>query len=111
MCEKGNMVTLNVPIPAELSYTGEFRWNYKPIDSCISDIVNALNNGDVHTAASCCGHGKRAGEIILHDGRRLLIIKQDIRRKRNTIKKRVCRFFGAEICLLRWHAVTRRMSQ
>jgi hypothetical protein len=60
-------------MPAELSYTGKFRWAIKGIDSCIADIVNALNASGVYTANCCCGHGERPGEIILHDGRTLTI--------------------------------------
>lgn len=73
MCEHNDVIYLRVPIPANLSHTGEFRWDYKPVDACISDIVNALNLDNVFTSASCCGHGERPGEIILHDGRKILI--------------------------------------
>jgi hypothetical protein len=44
------------------------------IDRCIAHIVAALNAGGVPTKASCCGHGKRPGSIILEDGRELFII-------------------------------------
>ena len=43
------------------------------IDYCIHHIVAALNAGGVRTVASCCGHGKMDGNIILEDGRVLLI--------------------------------------
>ena len=43
------------------------------IDFCIHQIVAALNAGGVRTIASCCGHGKMKGNIILEDGRVLLI--------------------------------------
>lgn len=69
MCEVGNDVLLWVPIPAELSYTGKFRWAQKGIDSCIAPIVEALNNAGIYTAGSCCGHGNAGGTILLHDGR------------------------------------------
>jgi len=45
------------------------------IDLCISHIVAALNAGNVITEASCCGHGKIDGSIILEDGRELVIKK------------------------------------
>ena len=49
--------------------------NIKPvgIDSCIASIVEALNKNGVRTIASCCGHGKIDGSIILADGRELLV--------------------------------------
>ena len=46
------------------------------IDFCIHHIVAALNAGGVRTVASCCGHGNMKGNIILEDGR-VLIIQQE----------------------------------
>ena len=43
------------------------------IDHCIHQIVAALNAGGVRTTASCCGHGKIKGNILLEDGRMLTI--------------------------------------
>ena len=43
------------------------------IDFCIHKIVAALNASGVHTVASCCGHGEMKGNIILEDGRVLVI--------------------------------------
>ena len=43
------------------------------IDHCIHQIVAALNAGGIRTEASCCGHGKMKGNIILEDGRTLII--------------------------------------
>lgn len=43
------------------------------IDLCIADIVAALNAANITTEASCCGHGKIPGSIILTDGRELKI--------------------------------------
>jgi len=74
MCEFGNEVILLVPMPSNLSYTGEFRWAEKGIDGCIAPIVQALNDAGIYTANSCCGHGKEDGTIILHDGRTIKII-------------------------------------
>ena len=45
------------------------------IDHCIHQIVAALNAGGVSTLSSCCGHGKTKGNIVLEDGR-ILIIQQ-----------------------------------
>lgn len=73
MCRHGTTELLYVPIPANLSHTGAFRWDHRAVDSCIAPIVKALIEGGVHTANSCCGHGKGPGEIILHDGRVLTV--------------------------------------
>ena len=43
------------------------------IDGCIASIVEALNKDGVRTIASCCGHEKIDGSIILADGRELLV--------------------------------------
>ena len=45
----------------------------KPIDSCIADLVDALNHVDIWTRSSCCGHGKSDGIIDLEDGRQLVV--------------------------------------
>lgn len=42
-------------------------------DRCLAPLVAALNGGGVATVASCCGHGKRPGNIALADGRQLFI--------------------------------------
>ena len=73
MCKWGTDVVLRVPIPAYLSHTGEFRWDDKGIDACIAPLVQALNNAGIYTANSCCGHGKHPGQIVLHDGRVLIV--------------------------------------
>lgn len=64
---------LRVPMPARLSCTGQFRWATKGVDRCIAPIVAALNAGGILTANCCCGHGRRRGSIVLHDGRTLII--------------------------------------
>ena len=43
------------------------------IDFCIADLVAALNAASIRTVASCCGHGKIDGSIVLEDGRDLVI--------------------------------------
>lgn len=43
------------------------------IDLCISDIIAALNAANIKTYASCCGHNKINGTILLEDGRILSI--------------------------------------
>jgi hypothetical protein len=69
MCKWGTTTDVMVKIPADLSATGKERWAVKPIDSCIADIVNALQRGGIDMRGSCCGHGKDFGNIILQDGR------------------------------------------
>lgn len=46
------------------------------VDVCIEPLVRALNSGciEIHTVASCCGHGKRLGHIRLADGRELIVM-------------------------------------
>jgi len=73
MCEWGTTVPLTVTVPASHSYTGQDNVRVKPIDSCIAPIVEALNAAGVSTVASCCGHGKRPGVIVLRDGREIVI--------------------------------------
>lgn len=49
----------------------------KPIwcDPCIAPVVKALNDAGLRTIASCCGHGRRPGNIVLEDGRELFIAR------------------------------------
>jgi hypothetical protein len=73
MCEWGTTTEMEVTIPAHLSYTGQARRKMVGIDSCVASIVAALNAGGVPTVASCCGHGKRPGNVALGDGRELIV--------------------------------------
>lgn len=77
MCEWGTQILLWVNIPAIDSYTGEARWDYKPVDLCIAPIVQALNDAGILTAGCCCGHGKSEGSILLQDGRELFIRQRE----------------------------------
>lgn len=43
------------------------------VDSCISVLVSALNDGGVPTVGSCCGHGVCDGFVQLADGRLMLV--------------------------------------
>lgn len=49
------------------------RGRRQDIDICIADIVAALNAANIKTMASCCGHGKMDGNIILEDEREITI--------------------------------------
>jgi hypothetical protein len=73
MCEWGTDTLVPVKIAPDLSHTGESYWKLMGIDSCIADLVRALQEGGINMRSSCCGHGKSNGEIILADGRTLEI--------------------------------------
>lgn len=73
MCKHGDTVLF----PAEWFPASYGKINSRKqmieIDRCISDIVLALNRGGVYTISSCCGHGKGPGDILLADGRKLIL--------------------------------------
>jgi len=71
MCDE--TITVQVVIPADLSHTGKARWKNTQIDSCIANLVSALQQGGIDMRASCCGHSKTSGSILLQDGRKLII--------------------------------------
>ncbi len=73
MCKWGNVVHMEVIIPADLSHTGNTYKKPVGIDRCIAPIVKALNEGGIVTRASCCGHGNTPGSIMLGDKRELII--------------------------------------
>lgn len=76
MCKWGTHKGLRVLVPAVNSHTGEAYWrDDMPIDACIADIVQALNDAGIYTAGSCCGHGQYHGYIALHDGRWITLPK------------------------------------
>ena len=53
-----------------------FSGRVQGIDFCIHKIVAALNSVGIRTVASCCGHGKMKGNIVLEDGRALIVQQQ-----------------------------------
>lgn len=73
MCEWGNTKPLLLKTPAYLSSTGKEKWRIWQIDSCIASIVEALQKGGMDMRASCCGHSRGIGNIVLSDGRELFI--------------------------------------
>lgn len=75
MCRWGTETPILVKIPADLSHTGEAYWRTVGIDSCIADIVQALQTAGIDMRASCCGHGTPNGQIDLMDGRTLIVRK------------------------------------
>lgn len=67
MCKWGTTVTLKNLDPEAIHH------KIISIDSCIASIIQALMQAGVYTLASCCGHGKQPGSIILVDGREIRI--------------------------------------
>lgn len=45
------------------------------VDLCLAPLVKALNSCGMETVASCCGHNKQPGNIVLADGREIIITK------------------------------------
>lgn len=45
------------------------------IDSCIADLVRALDQAGIDMRGCCCGHGEHEGNIALQDGRVLLVLQ------------------------------------
>ncbi len=76
MCAPGDSIIVKVKIMAALSHEGVDTWKDKSIDRCIASLVEALQNGSIDMRGSCCGHGKGTGEIVLADGRNLVITKR-----------------------------------
>lgn len=68
MCKWGMYKTVKLCKPKEIS-----KRVYIQVDSCLADLIQALNDAQIYTITSCCGHGKGYGEIILEDGRTLTI--------------------------------------
>lgn len=77
MCKHGTVTYVWVKVPADLAHHGEEYWKQAPIDSCIASLVQSLQEGGIDMRGSCCGHGKSVGEIILQDGRSLVIWNRD----------------------------------
>lgn len=48
------------------------------VDRCIAPLVRTLNRAGIYTVASCCGHGKMPGSIVLEDGRELLVLEHEL---------------------------------
>ncbi len=42
-------------------------------DPCIAPLITALNEAGLSTIASCCGHGRYPGWVMLRDGRDIVI--------------------------------------
>lgn len=44
-------------------------------DPCLVPLVRALNEVGLRTIASCCGHGRRPAQIVLADGREIIVAR------------------------------------
>lgn len=66
MCKQGNTVSFTI-------LNAKYEPRLIDVDSCIAEIVRAFNAIGLVTVASCCGHGKRPGNIALADGREIII--------------------------------------
>jgi hypothetical protein len=63
MCEHGT----HVEVDGLLAFNEAWHRRVWKIDACIASIVRALNLSGSPTIGSCCGHGKRRGEILVSD--------------------------------------------
>ena len=45
----------------------------RDVDLCVADLVAALVAANIQTSASCCGHGRRPGSVLLEDGRAIVV--------------------------------------
>ena len=65
----GDSVRVRVPIAANLSHTGKFRWAVKLIDRDIAPLVRWLNRvPGVRTIQSCSGHDNHEGTGAMSSG-------------------------------------------
>jgi len=62
MCEQGDVTEINN------------NHVLMSVDSCLATLIGVLNVTGFRTVASCCGHGKRPGNIALEDGREIIIV-------------------------------------
>jgi hypothetical protein len=71
MCEHGDTVPVWLPSEAAMG------WRYRSVDRCIAPLVAALRAAGYETVSSCCGHGGLEGNVLLADGRQLVLTHQD----------------------------------
>ena len=60
-------------VRVNLSHLTSRGYTWAGVDPCIAPLVQILNDGGIQTIASCCGHGNRPGNIILENGKELII--------------------------------------
>jgi len=67
VCKWGTDEVVEVTIqPCKPYHPTEWKKQCK-IDKCISSIVQVLEDNNIRMLASCCGHGKTDGHILLLD--------------------------------------------
>lgn len=71
VCDDHSNVLVEIPGASPRGHLGTKR----AIDGCIAPLVEALNAAGLPTVASCCGHGHRPGNIVLEDGREIIIAR------------------------------------
>jgi hypothetical protein len=71
MCEWGTDLIVRLCQPMPVSGRTEIS-----VDACIAPLVQALNDAGIETTGCCCGHGHGPGNILLADGRELIINRQ-----------------------------------
>ena len=71
MCKWGDTISLEVTMLAAGSHTGKERKDKKPIDRCLIPLVKMLNEYEIKTLSSCCGHGKTKKSWIMIDPRNI----------------------------------------
>jgi hypothetical protein len=58
--------------------SGRDDWRWEPVDLGVADIVERLQGDDKpFTAGACDGHGKGLADILLADGRRLVVLEDE----------------------------------
>ncbi len=73
MCKWGDTVPVRLKIEAQHSKTGKERYDYVHIDRCIAPMVEKLQKAGLEPVASCCGHNRAMGDILLKSGKVLII--------------------------------------
>ena len=73
MCEQGVYDEVEVFVYGINAAEGKDKFKLAKIDRCIAPIIRALQDAKIWTTSCCCGHGKREGEILLLDGRALIV--------------------------------------
>lgn len=62
MCEHGNTKMVSLCRPRETSGRVEV-----PVDECIAEEVQFLNDVGIITVGCCCGHGTNNKSILIHE--------------------------------------------
>lgn len=73
MCKQGSVKEVKLCKESAARKALGIKVGMAGVDTCIADIVQALNTAGIYTIASCCGHGETDGSIILEDSRELVI--------------------------------------